>query len=256
MLKRRDFLKMTSAAAAMGMVSIVPGKSTSGDYKTKVVAFDAFALFNANSVVAAVEKMFPKRGAALSLAWRAAQFEYTWLRNSMGKYDNFWNVTRSALRHAARASDIAINDAQSDELMQSYLSLRAWPDAAQTLDRLKEANIRLAILSNFTLDMMRHCVVSSGLEGKLDALLSTDEVGFFKPAPLAYRIATTAFKVTRPEVLFVAFGGWDAVGAKAYGYRTYWANRASAASEDMGYQPDANSASLDRLVSFATTGNS
>jgi len=256
MLKRRDFLKMTSTAAAMGMVSTVLGKPTSGDYKTKVVAFDAFALFDGRSVFAAVEKMFPGRGAELSLAWRTSQFEYTWLRNSMGKYDNFWNVTRSALRHAARASDIAMNDAQSNELMQSYLNLRPWPDAVRTLEQLKEANIKLAILSNFTLDMMRHCVASSGLIGKLDALLSTDEVGFFKPAPLAYRMATTAFDVAKPEVLFVAFGGWDAVGAKAYGYRTYWANRGSTAIEDMDYQPDTNSASLDRLVAVATTGDS
>jgi len=243
---------MMSTATAMGMVSGVPGKPLSGEGSTKVVAFDAFALFDPRSVVAAVHKMFPERGAALSQAWRTAQFEYTWLRNSMDKYENFWNVTYSALRHASRATGIAISDAQADELMQSYLRLQAWPDAAQTLERLKKDNIKLAILSNFTVDMLHHCVASSGLGGMLDAFISTDEARAYKPSPLAYGMATRAFKVTKGDVLFVAFAGWDAVGAKAFGYRTYWSNRMSSATEDLGYQPDESSLTLDRLVSFAS----
>ncbi len=42
----------------------------------KAVAFDYFVIFNPNSVVPKIEKVFPGKGPELTKAWRAKQFEY------------------------------------------------------------------------------------------------------------------------------------------------------------------------------------
>ena len=70
-----------------------------------------------------------------------------------------------------------------------------------------------------------------GLEGLLDFSLSTDLERTYKPDPRAYRMAVDAFRIPREQIAFAAFAGWDAAGAKWFGYRTFWVNRASQPAE-------------------------
>jgi len=63
--------------------------------------FDAYGtLFDVHSVVRRCDACWPGKGAALSVAWRAKQLEYTWLRSLMGRYRPFSEVTRDALKFA------------------------------------------------------------------------------------------------------------------------------------------------------------
>ena len=54
----------------------------------------------------------------------------------------------------------------------------------------------------------------------------------------------------RNEIAFVAFGGWDAAGAKAFGYPTYWVNRQALPAEELGVRPDATGGNLQGLEEF------
>jgi 2-haloacid dehalogenase len=54
-----------------------------------------------------------------------------------------------------------------------------------------------------------------------------------------YRIAEEALGVPRALVGFVSSNGWDAAGAKAFGFRAYWVNRGGAPVERLGVRPDA-----------------
>ena len=56
-------------------------------------------------------------------------------------------------------------------------------------------------------------------------------------------------------IAFAAFGGWDAAGAKAFGYPTFWVNRLGLPVEQLGVQPDGIGASLEDLVRFVSTSN-
>ncbi len=66
--------------------------------------------------------------------------------------------------------------------------------------------------------MLRANIRSAGLDGMFERVLSTDEARTFKPDPRAYQLGVDALKVKREEILFVAFAGWDAAGAKLFGY--------------------------------------
>ena len=59
-----------------------------------------------------------------------------------------------------------------------------------------------------------------------------------------------AFRLRRREILFAAFAGWDAAGAKAFGYPTFWVNRQKQPAEELGVVADASGENLDDLVRF------
>ena len=63
-------------------------------------------------------------------------------------------------------------------------------------------------------------------------------------------MAIDAFRLPREEILFAAFAGWDAAGAKWFGYPTFWVNRLNVPAEELGVTPDAVGRDLTELVSF------
>ena len=93
-------------------------------------------------------------------------------------------------------------------------------------------------------------VKRNGLEGLFDHLLTTDAVRAFKPHPRAYQMGLDAFGFAREEMLFCAFGGWDAAGAKWFGYPTFWVNRLQQPVEELGVRPDGIGADLSDLGAF------
>jgi len=248
---RRDFFNLVGGSVAAATIAGLAVKAHSrGAMTIKAIAFDGFPIIDPRPVFAKVEEMFPGRGAELSNAWRTRQFEYTWLRTLSGSYADFWQVTEQALVFAAKLVKIEMSGEQRDRLMASYLDLKAWPDVADALKRLKGAGIRMAFLSNFTADMLEAAMKNSALEGIFEPHLSTDRVKAYKPDPRAYQMGIEAFGMAKEEILFAAFAGWDAAGAKRFGYPTFWVNRANAPLEELGVAPDGTGAGLQDLVAF------
>jgi 2-haloacid dehalogenase len=190
--QRRTFMGAMLAAGMAPAIAAVPGRM-------KAVAFDGIALFDPRPVDAMVQSMFPEKGRELAALWRTRQFEYTWLRNSMGRYADFAKVTEDALAYAAHAVKVDVPIDARQRLVAAFHELRAWPDVPAALAKLRQGALRLAIVSNFTPAMMRGAIRASGLEGLFDATLSTDLARVYKPDPRAYALAPKACRspVTR-----------------------------------------------------------
>jgi 2-haloacid dehalogenase len=232
------------------MLSAEPVMATAAGAKIKGIAFDGFAVFDPRPVSVLAERVFPGHGEELSALWKTRQFEYTWLRTVGHRYVNFWQVTEEALIFSCKSLKLELTKTDRDRLMQSYLELKAWPDAMAALKGLKASGVRLAFLSNLTAAMLDQAVKNSGLDGIFDDHLSTDRVRAFKPDPRAYGTAMSAFGLEKEEIAFAAFGGWDAMGAKWFGYPTFWVNRAHAATEELGVTPDGIGNDLNDLAAF------
>ncbi|MFO0893226.1 MAG: haloacid dehalogenase type II, partial [Isosphaeraceae bacterium] len=245
---RREYLNLV--AGGVGAGSLAAKAVARGARPVKVVAFDAFPVLDPRPVFALAETLFPGRGAELSNVWRTRQFEYQWLRALAGRYVDFSRATEEALAFAAAALKLDLTAEKRERLMGSYLELKAWPDAERVLRSLKRAGLRLAFLSNATPEILEAGIRNSGLGGVFDQVLSTDRLRTFKPDPRAYQMAIDAFGVGRDEIAFVAFAGWDAAGAKWFGYRTYWANRLGSPPEELGVRPDAEARDLGGLIAF------
>lgn len=252
-LDRRDFLGLMAGAAiatkSRGARAAAPGKAI------RAVAFDAFPVLDPRPVFALVEELYPTQGKALSQAWLTRQFEYQWLRALSGQYADFWKVTEDALRFAARSLDLDLPASHQAALMNSYLELRAWPDVGEALETLRGKNIRLAFLSNATPAILNAGLRNSGLQQLFSHVLSTDQIRSYKPAPRAYQMALDAFGLSREEIAFAAFAGWDVAGAVWFGYPTYWVNRRNQPLEMLDAAPAGSGSGLQELVDFILARN-
>jgi 2-haloacid dehalogenase len=249
-LNRREFVIYSSAGLALAAFPSGSAGQPQSQGWCRAIAFDAFVIFDPRPIFNLAEHLFPNRGSELNALWKTRQFEYTWLRTLSGQYVDFFSVTRDALVFAAKSLKIDLKPDQREQLMQGYLQLKAWPDVAPVLRQLKGAGIQLGFLSNFSETMLTANLKSSGLEGFFDEILTTDRVKAFKPDRRAYQMGIDAFKFKRAEIAFAAFGGWDAAGAKTFGYPTFWVNRLDSSEEELDAHPDAIGGMSD-LVEFA-----
>ncbi len=215
------------------------------------LVFDAYGtLFDVHSVVALCDELWPGKGAQLSQLWRTKQLEHTWLRSLMGRYEDFAHVTEAALQYACAALALPYDEAKRSRLMRAYLHLATFPEVKDTLARLH--GIELAILSNGAPTMLQDLVANAGLAAAIPHVLSVDEVGIYKPSPRVYQLAVDRLGVPAKAIGFVSSNGWDAAGAKAFGFRTFWVNRAGAPVDPLGAAPDhviGSLADLPALVS-------
>lgn len=214
----------------------------------EAVAFDAFALFDPRPVFQACETVAPGRGKELGSLWRTRQFEYQWLRALGHRYADFYVSTEAALEFAARSLEVDLTSDARRRLMQGFLELRAWPDVAASLNALRQAGKRTALLSNATPHILTSALHNSGLEAALDQVISTDRIRSFKPDPRAYQLGVDLLKTPKERIVFVAFAGWDVAGAKWFGYPTFWNNRQSAPLETLDVKADADGATLSDLL--------
>ena len=246
-MRRRRFLEIVVASTIS-----VGASAAEASIEKKAIAFDGFVIFDPKSVAVLAENLFPGKGPDLMNAWGLRQFEYSWLRNSMGRYADFWTITSQALHFAARLTKLDLSKEKHDQLMNGFLEMKAYPDVQPALQTLSDAGLRLGFLSNLTETMMEANIKSAGLQGRFELLLSTDRVQAYKPDPRAYQMGIDAFGLPKEQILFAAFRGWDAAGAKSFGYDTYWANRLNLPVEELDVLPDSEGAGMKELVSLAT----
>ncbi len=199
--------------------------------------FDAYGtLYDFNSAAARCRDDLGAKADELSALWRTKQLQYTWLRSLMGTYVPFWNVTGDALDFALDALGIADRKLR-ERLMALYLALDAFPEVPQVLQQLKQAGIRLAILSNGSPEMLEAAAKSSKLDALLEASLSVHSVGVFKPDRRVYQLAVDFFQVKPQRIAFFSSNAWDAHGGALFGFQTVWLNRSRQKAERLPGPP-------------------
>jgi 2-haloacid dehalogenase len=216
----------------------------------KAIAFDYFVLFNPDSVISEAEREFPGKGRELTNLWRTRQFEYSWLRSITNRYVDFFAVTEDALVYATNSMKLELTPDSKHRLLDSYLHLAPWPDTVDALQRLRQSGLRVITIANFSPTMLSSNAQNAGLLKYFDALVSTDANHTYKPDPRAYQLGMDRLHLRKQDIVFAAFGGWDAAGAKSFGYPTFWVNRFNQPFEELGIRPDATSTNLDGLLEF------
>ncbi len=206
--------------------------------------FDAYGtLFDVSAAArqAAQEsnrESFAQHWAKLSDIWRNKQLQYTWLRAVTGHHIDFWQVTQDGLDFALESLELSHDTELRDRLLQLYWELQSYQEVKDVLTTLKARGFNTAILSNGSPDMLNAAVTSAGLEATLDAVLSVEDVGVFKPNARVYDMVNSRFETTSNQVMFVSSNGWDIAGASAFGFNTAWVNRASDPIDRLMAHPD------------------
>jgi 2-haloacid dehalogenase len=192
----------------------------------RAILFDVYGtLLDVHSAIAREGKELGARADAVSRLWRQKQLEYTWVWSLRGEYRSFQTLTESALDYALAAHGVD-SSALKARLLSAYRQLDAFPDVAAALADLRQRGLRLAALSNGDPDMLEAGLQSAGLRNALDAVLSVAPLRIFKPDRRVYELGRSWANAPAQEIAFVSANAWDAGGAAAFGFRTFWIDRA------------------------------
>jgi 2-haloacid dehalogenase len=185
--------------------------------------FDAYGtLFDVAAAARACQDDLGADWLAFSTLWRDKQLQYTWLRSLTGDYISFWQITQDSLDFALEA--FALSDADlRQRLLEIYFQIDAYPEVPHVLRALSAHRLKTAILSNGSPDMLAAAVGNAGIE--LDAVLSVDALGVFKPDPRVYALAVEKLEIAAPNICFLSSNAWDAWSAAQFGFQVVWINR-------------------------------
>ena len=209
--------------------------------------FDAYGtLFDFASAARSCQDVLGEAIDKLTALWRDKQLQYTWLRAVQGRHADFWQVTCDALDFALET--LALDKpGLRDRLMNLYLTLEPFPEVPDVLQRLKASGLRTAILSNGSPMMLDAVVRASRLNSLIDAVLSVEAVGIYKPHPKVYQLAVDRLGVPAAAIAFQSSNAWDAYAASAFGMQVVWCNRYGQRPERLPGKPDRTVRSLSEL---------
>ncbi|KPV41489.1 hypothetical protein AN478_02665 [Thiohalorhabdus denitrificans] len=144
---------------------------------------------------------------------------------------------RALVRYALEATggcDEALLDQAHERFMVHYGKCFAdrshpFPGVVETMDRLREAGLPLAVVTNKAAAFTEPLLEASGLASRLDVVISGDSVDKKKPDPAPVNAALERLGVTAEEAVLVGDSRNDVESALAAGCRvicvTYGYNR-------------------------------
>lgn len=190
----------------------------------KACIFDAFGtLFNLDqSLLKSIQH--PHVPDILSYA-REKQLSYTWLKSLMKKYENFEQITHTALSDGCRKYNAPLD--LVTELVAIYMKPTIFDDVIPALKELHDKNIKCGILSNGTHAMLNSGIDLNDIRSYIQVVYSADEIQIFKPDPAVYQMVCDGEECDPQQILFVSSNQWDIAGSNAFGFQTLWLNRKS-----------------------------
>jgi len=196
------------------------------EQQSDAVVFDAYGtLLDVHAAMARYAKRLGSKWHALAAEWRIKQLEYSWIDNMTvhRARRDFAACTADALDYVLARH--AIDGGIRSELLTAYERLDAYAEVPTMLDTLRGHGFRLAILSNGTSKMLMAACQAAGITSLLDAILSVEQAGCFKPAPAVYGLVQAELGVTPARTLFVSGNPWDSQAALANGFSVVRVNR-------------------------------
>ena len=213
----------------------------------KAIIFDAYGtLFDVNSAAEKCKDKIGDKWEGFSNYWRTTQLEYTWLRTLMNRHEDFWRVTEDSLDKSMAVFDI--NPSMRSELLDLYKVLSTFPEVNEVLNKLKEKNYKLAILSNGTPALLNELVKSNNLDNIFNDIFSIEEVKVYKPHSNVYNIPVKKYQIQKEEVAYLSANTFDVSASGNYGFNPVWVNRNNGVFDNLDYVPKYQVENLRKLL--------
>ena len=128
-------------------------------------------------------------------------------------YTDFGTVGRNALEMTAARHGVELSDDDLSQIVGSMLSLPPHPEVPESLERLRDAGLRLAALTNSSATAVDAQLTNAGLMDYFEQALSVDAVRRFKPSAEVYLMAAEKLNIDISNMRMVAAHDWDVTGA-------------------------------------------
>ena len=214
------------------------------------VAFDIYGtLVNPLEMNEHLRRFAGENADRFSELWREKQIEYSFRRALMRRYEDFGTCTRQALLFTARTLDIDLTEEDQEKLIEEYQNLRAFPDVAPGIEKIKARGHTTVAFSNGVEATARVLLERAGVLPHLNSVISVDDFRTFKPNPDVYQYLASRLRRSVEEVWLVSSNPWDVIGAKSAGLKAAWIKRKpDAVFDPWGIEPDVVVDSLEQLA--------
>jgi 2-haloacid dehalogenase len=213
----------------------------------RVCVFDVNeTLLDLGSLDPHFERVFGDAG--VRRAWFSQVLQSAFVATITGAYSDFGTVGRAALEMVAEREGVEISDEDKQRILGGMRELPPHPEVSESLERLRDAGLRLATLTNSTQQVAEAQMESSGLRGYFEQVLSADAVERLKPAPEPYRMAAESLGVEVSEIRLVAAHAWDVAGALRAGCAAAFVARPGMVLDPLVQRPDVVGSDLSEVV--------
>lgn len=185
----------------------------------------------------------------LSSVWFTSVLRDGFALTSVGGTSTFAAIGEQVLR--GLLAPLPLNhgmDDAVDHVMDGFAELPTHPDVADGVRALRATGRRLVTLSNGAAAIAEKLLTRAGVADDVDALLSVEDAGAWKPAAGAYAYAAQRCRSIPADMLLVAVHPWDVHGAAAAGFATAWVNRSGGPYPGMFTRADYEVESLTHLA--------
>ena len=200
------------------------------------------------------ERVFGDAG--VRRAWFLQLLQSALVATVTGAYSTFGTIGAAALEMVAEREGVDLSEEDKQEILGGMRELPPHPEVAKSLERLREARLRMATLTNSTQQVAEAQMENSGLRGYFEQILSADAVKRLKPAPEPYRMAAESLGVEIGQVRLVAAHSWDVAGALRAGCAAAFVARPGMVLDPLVERPDVIGVDLrevaDRILEVET----
>jgi 2-haloacid dehalogenase len=201
--------------------------------EVEAVVFDAYGtLLDVHSAVARHADRLGELAGDFSQEWRVKQLEYSWVRSLTGPGEAPGFLGLHGGRAALRLRPLQRHQRELHGRTAGCLSpALPYPEVPAMLRAIRAKGAQAAVLSNGSPMMLADAFGNAGLSTQIDALLSVEAVGVFKPDRRVYALAEKRLGLPAARMMFVSANPWDTQAAHAAGFRCLRVNRTGAPDE-------------------------
>ena len=189
-----------------------------------VLVFDLNGtLLNSQALDPVLRTIF--RGKLKARDWFVEVLQHSMAMSLAGDYRRLDEIAAGVLEMEAAARRIQLDTAGVARVLAALRTLPPFKDVERTLQKLKQANFRLAVLSNSSLELLQRQVSNAHMAAYFEQALSVEQLRRYKPSTELYEFAASSLGVPTGEILMVAAHHWDLLGAARAGCQTAFIRR-------------------------------
>lgn len=176
--------------------------------------------------------------------WFAQVVQTALLTTLLGEYADFTTIGAAALEMTAARRDVEVVPDERKRILGKLRQLQPHTDVRDGLERLREAGLHLAALTNSPRHTAEAQLAHAGIRDYFEKVLSADDVRRLKPAPEPYHMAAEQFGVPTSNLWLIACHAWDVAGALKAGCAAVYVARPGMPYDPLVPRPDIVAADL------------
>jgi len=158
----------------------------------------------------------------------------------------FAEVSALALERAMADFGLPFEPADAENLTSSIGKMPPFPEVVATLEKLKAAGFRLAIISNTDDAIIAGNVAQLG--GFIDRVITAEQAGAYKPSTQIFHHAWKRIEISMDDLVHIcASPHLDLAAGRELGFRTVWVDRGTGRKPLADFSPHEIVPTLDKV---------